>query len=113
LRSPFDGNTGIWFTCSVKATIEIPDELYRQVKAKSALEGKAVREVTEELFRRYVTQEDRGEAGPERAPPPRKKAGTPPPWFGILRSYAANAAQHDMGAIRDSIARGIATERKQ
>jgi hypothetical protein len=95
----------------VKATIEIPDELYRQVKAKSALEGKAVREVTEELFLRYVRSEDL-EPNPERAAPERQKVGTRPPWFGILRSHAANATEHDMGAIRDSVARGIATERK-
>jgi hypothetical protein len=95
----------------VKATIEIPDELYRQVKAKSALEGKAVREVTEELFRSYVTQVDRG-SNPERTATARQKAGAPPPWFGILRSSATNVKQHDMVAIRDSVARGIATERK-
>jgi hypothetical protein len=29
----------------MKATIEVPDDLYRRVKAKSALEGRAVREV--------------------------------------------------------------------
>lgn len=96
----------------MKATIEIPDELYRQVKAKSALEGKAVREVTEELFRSYVNRGER-ESNPERAVPARQKTGAPPPWFGILRSYATNAKQHDMVAIRDSVARGIATERKR
>lgn len=41
----------------MKATIEIPDELYRQVKAKSALEGRAVREVTIELYQTWVAQE--------------------------------------------------------
>lgn len=40
----------------MKATIEIPDELYRQVKAKSALEGRAVREVTIELYQTWLTQ---------------------------------------------------------
>lgn len=45
----------------MKATIDIPDELYRKVKAKSALLGKPVREVTVELFRQWVE-------GPE--PPP-------------------------------------------
>jgi hypothetical protein len=30
----------------MKATIEVPDELYRRVKAKSAREGRAVHEVT-------------------------------------------------------------------
>ena len=34
----------------MKTTIDIPDDLYRRVKAKSALEGRAVREVTIELY---------------------------------------------------------------
>ncbi len=38
----------------MKATIEIPDELYRKVKAKSALEGRPVRAVTVELLRTWV-----------------------------------------------------------
>lgn len=41
----------------MKATIEIPDELYRQVKAKSALEGRAIREVTIELYQTWLAQE--------------------------------------------------------
>lgn len=38
----------------MKATIDIPDELYRKVKAKSALLGKPVREVTVELYRQWI-----------------------------------------------------------
>ncbi|MDG4549357.1 MAG: hypothetical protein P9F19_07725 [Candidatus Contendobacter sp.] len=38
----------------MKATIEIPDELYRKVKAKSALEGRPIRAVTVELFRNWL-----------------------------------------------------------
>ena len=34
----------------MKATMDIPDELYRQVKAKSALEGRCVREIAVTLF---------------------------------------------------------------
>lgn len=41
----------------MKATIEVPDELYRRVKAKTALEGRAIREVTIELYRKYVDEE--------------------------------------------------------
>lgn len=33
----------------MKATIEVPDALYRRVKAKTALQGRAIREVTIEL----------------------------------------------------------------
>lgn len=40
----------------MKATIEIPDELYRQVKARSALEGRAIREVTIELYQAWLKQ---------------------------------------------------------
>jgi hypothetical protein len=38
----------------MKATIDIPDDLYRRVKAKTALKGRAVRDVTIELFRNWV-----------------------------------------------------------
>jgi len=38
----------------MKTTIDIPDELYRRVKAKTALKGRAVRDVTIELFRNWV-----------------------------------------------------------
>lgn len=41
----------------MKATIDIPDELYRRVKAKSALLGKPVREVTVELYRRWLAED--------------------------------------------------------
>jgi hypothetical protein len=42
----------------MKATIDIPDDLYRRVKAKSALHGRAIREVTMDLYRRWLTEED-------------------------------------------------------
>jgi len=38
----------------MKATIDVPDELYRRVKAQSALMGRAVREVTIELYQRWL-----------------------------------------------------------
>jgi hypothetical protein len=38
----------------MKATIDIPDDLYRRVKARSAMLGRPVREVTIELFRRWL-----------------------------------------------------------
>lgn len=77
----------------MRATIEVPDELYRQVKAKSALEGRAVREVAEELFRNYLSRE------PEPRRRGRREDGTPttlegeplPPWFGALGKYARRA----------------------
>ncbi len=48
---------GIRLTCypkGMKATLDIPEDLYRRVKAKSALEGRPVREVTIELYSRWL-----------------------------------------------------------
>lgn len=38
----------------MKATIDIPQLLYRRVKARSALEGRAIRDVTIELYERWL-----------------------------------------------------------
>jgi hypothetical protein len=48
----------------MKTSFQLPDDLYRRVKAKSALEGKAVREVTIELYRAWLGEAPH--AGPER-----------------------------------------------
>lgn len=51
---------------AVKTTIDIPDELYRQVKARCALLGKKIREVTVELYQKWL--EEGSEWSEERAP---------------------------------------------
>ena len=48
----------------MKATIEIPDELYRQVKAVSALQGRTIREVTVELYQQWVMSASRATLSP-------------------------------------------------
>ena len=93
----------------MKATVDIPDDLYRRVKAKSALEGRPVGEVTVQLFRRWVDAAP--PAGPEDKAPVRKGGTVRPQWLGSLRRYARKArGRHDMKSIRDSIARGRAAE---
>jgi hypothetical protein len=88
----------------MKATIDIPDELYRKVKAKSALEGRPVRDVTVQLFRKWV--DETGVESPSRKRT-RGNDKNKPSWFGTLRAYAKNArGRHDMESIRESIARG-------
>ncbi len=93
--------------------MEIPDDLYRRVKAKSALEGRPVREVAVELFRRYVGLAELSERGrAERDSEERQIDGeSAPEWFGVLRSLAQRVKRHDMEAVRQSIARGIAADR--
>ena len=41
----------------MKATIDIPDNLYRRVKAEAALRGLTVREVTTRLYRRWLNED--------------------------------------------------------
>lgn len=95
----------------MKVTIEVPEELYRQVKARSALEGRPVREVAEELFRGFVRGQRPAEvAEPARAAPPPSQPV--PEWFGALRRYARKADRHDMESVRESIARGVAEDRR-
>ena len=47
----------------MKATIDIPDDLYRQIKAEAALRGLTVREVTTRLYRRWLKEGDAGSPG--------------------------------------------------
>lgn len=98
----------------MKATIEIPDELYRQVKAKGALEGQTLEEVAIELFRRYVGFDQGSERGHGHQDPQGEQqidGESEPKWYGVLRSSAQRVERDDMEAVRASIARGIALDR--
>ena len=98
----------------MKATMEIPDDLYRQVKAKSALEGRPVREVAVELFRRYVglgEPSELGRGGRDSGERQQIDGESAPEWFGVLRRFAGGTKRHDMESVRRNIARGIAADR--
>jgi hypothetical protein len=90
----------------MKATIDIPDALYRQVKAKTALRGLTVREVAATLFQTWVAADQQA---PEECTVQGKEAPAPA-WFGAARSYAQRVSHHDLAAVRASIARGRARE---
>ena len=62
---------------TMKTTLEVPDELYRQVKAKSALEGRTVKDVVVELFRAWLEAEPASVRSAE-------AEDSPPSWFGSL-----------------------------
>ena len=88
----------------MKATIEIPEDLYRRVKAKSAIRGQPVREVVMHLFQGWL-----GETDEPPADQPVPAQGRPAPaWFGAARKYARQVQLHDMPSVRRSIARGRA-----
>jgi hypothetical protein len=86
----------------MKATIDIPDTLYRQVKARSALEGRRIRLVAIDLFSAWVNAAPKVESKEEA--PLSRKTETLPPWFGVVMPYASKVKRHDMEAVRKSIA---------
>lgn len=88
----------------MKATLEIPDDLYRSVKARSALEGRTMRAVAIELFQNWLQ-------GAPGTPPSVKDAPSPEelsqfPWLAIAQKYAKPGISSEMDDIRESIARG-------
>ncbi len=83
----------------MKATFQIPDELYRELKAEVAREGRTMREVTIQLFQQWLVAR-KGVAG-----------GCPRVDWREFRSPLAShvskeVADHSMEAIRTSIAKG-------
>lgn len=68
---------------AMKATLDIPDALYRRVKAKSAMAGHPAREVAIRLFSEWVEEPVRAE--PDAADAQQKL----PAWFGAAHAYAA------------------------
>jgi len=93
----------------MKATFDIPDELYRRVKARSAMEGRPVRAVAVELFEKWLgsgkpeteedlyahlTEEDYEEF----------------PWLKTARKYVKPGMSHNWDDIKESIAIGWGKE---
>lgn len=94
----------------MKATIQIPDEMYREVKAKSALEGRSVRSVTVMLYtswlRGLVPEPDSETRFVVANPVGGKKPNLS--CFGVGRRFVRKNVEgpHDMASIRESIAAG-------
>ena len=80
----------------MKATFQIPDELYREVKAETAREGRILRDVTISLFEQWLRD--------------RKSTVKPPlpvDWRNFQAPLAhlipANVSDHSMAAMRENI----------
>ena len=56
MTSPLAFHPAIQQAGSVKATFQIPDDLYREVKAETARDGRTVREVAISLFEQWLRQ---------------------------------------------------------
>jgi hypothetical protein len=99
-----DGKLG-----NMKATLNIPDDLYKRVKARSALEGKPIRSVAIELFQRWIQApsdiEDKTESASLSAEDYKKY-----PWLNLARKYINGKQSSEFAEIKKSIAMGWAKE---
>jgi len=99
-----DGKLG-----NMKATLDIPDDLYKRVKVRSALEGKPIRSVAIELFQRWIQTpsdvDDKKESVSLSAEDYKKY-----PWLEFSRKYINGNQSSEFAEIRKSIAMGWAKE---
>lgn len=92
----------------MKATLDIPDDLYRRVKARSSLEGRSLKSVAVELFQGWLSST--GGAPPSKTDAVSEAELARYPWLAIATRHVKPGTSHDMDAIRESIARGWAAE---
>ncbi len=92
----------------MKATLDIPDNLYRSVKARSALEGRPLRSIAIELFQNWLQAPPTPPQSDQNDPTSEELAKYP--WLAISKNYVKPGVSHDMEDIRESIARGWAAE---
>jgi len=81
----------------VKATFQIPDDLYREVKAETARDGCTVREVVISLFEQWLRQ--RKQAAPHAASIDWESFQAP-----LSHLMPAHVTDHSAEAMRKSIA---------
>lgn len=76
----------------MKATIDVPDVLYRRVKARAALEGRSIRDVSIALFEVWLAEVQTGPGGVDVAERPAAAAA----W---LQRWDALGARVDASAV--------------
>jgi hypothetical protein len=91
----------------MKVTLDIPDELYRRVKARSAMEGRPVRSVSVELFESWLDPRKAGALAPKVSAHESPKDA---PWLAITRPHLRQGMSHDLESIRNAAAKGWAAD---
>jgi len=80
----------------MKATFQIPDEPYCEVKAETARQGRTVREVTISLFKQWLPQKK--QPSPHGSPLDRQSFEVP-----LASLMPDEVTDHSTGAMRQSI----------
>lgn len=95
---PLDARPAIQQAGTVKATFQIPDELYRELKVETAREGRTMREVTISLFEQWLKQRKQPSPHPSRVD---WMAFQPP----LADLVPPGVSGHDPEAMRESVTR--------
>lgn len=88
----------------MKATFDIPDELYRRVKARSALEGRALRSVAVQLFQEWL------DVPAAKDDVPASVVEEASPWLAVTQRYVKPEMNHDLADMRSAAAKGWAAD---
>ena len=96
----------------MKATLDIPDDLYRRVKARSAMEGRPLRSVAIGLLQQWLDGDNSPPAtGMTTAPGDRRSTRFDgAPWVNVSRRYVRPGQSHDMEEMREAVAAAWAKE---
>ena len=92
----------------MKATIEIPDDIYRQVKSRTALEGLSLRSVAIDLFQRWLSSSSSQPTSTSSQLTSAELAASP--WLSITQPYLRPHLTHYLTEIRSAISRSWAAE---
>jgi hypothetical protein len=63
----------------MRTTLDLPDPIYRQLKARAALQGRSVKDLMHDLLRRALAEAESAPSAAGRSPPPTVSAGGPLP----------------------------------
>lgn len=85
----------------MKATIDIPDNLYRQIKSEAALRGLTIREVTTQLYRRWLSEDEGAEA--REAPEAWLRSWLEAADAALSRAPARRSAREELAADRNRL----------
>ena len=96
----------------MKATLEIPDELYRRVKARSAKEGRPLRSVAVQLFQSWLDAPRSLAVAPAPSQLTRAELAAAP-WLTITGRYVRPGLSHDMDEIHAAITAGSGVETEE
>jgi len=98
----------------MRTTLDLPDETFRQLKARAALSGLKLKDlVTQFIERGLAESQARAASGGTTAPDDAAPASTRfdhAPWVEMARHYVKPGMSHDMDEIRTAIAQGWETE---